>query len=114
MASLSLQQHDLPQLLLVPILAGQFDYCQVLCDTKYTRIGPVTDLGKVLILLGGMIVLVGLGLVLAGRTDFPLGRLPGDFVYRGRNTTFYFPLGTSIVISVVLSVLMYVVGRIRK
>ena len=74
----------------------------------------MTDLGKLLIFLGGMIVLVGFGLVLAGRANFPLGRLPGDFVYRGRNTTVYFPLGTSIAISVVLSVLMYVVGRLRK
>jgi hypothetical protein len=74
----------------------------------------VTDLGKVLVLLGGVIVLVGFGMVLAGRANFPLGRLPGDLVYRGKNTTFYFPLATSIVISVVLSVLMYVVGRVRK
>ena len=74
----------------------------------------MTDLGKLLVLLGGMLVLVGLGMVLAGRAEFPLGRLPGDFVYRGKNTTVYFPLGTSIVISVVLSVLMYVVGRMRR
>ena len=74
----------------------------------------MTDFGKLLILLGGMILLVGLGLVLAGRANIPLGKLPGDFVYRGRNTTFYFPLATSIVISVVLSLLMYAVGRMRK
>ena len=79
-----------------------------------TKITAVTDLGKLLIFLGGIIVLVGLGLVLAGRADFPLGRLPGDFVYRGKNKTVYFPLGTSIVISVILSVLMYVVGRMRR
>jgi hypothetical protein len=74
----------------------------------------MNDLGKLLVFLGAMIVLVGVGMVLAGRANFPLGRLPGDFVYRGKNTTFYFPLGTSIVISVVLSVVMYLVGRIRK
>jgi Protein of unknown function (DUF2905) len=74
----------------------------------------MNDLGKLLIFLGGMMVLVGVGMVLAGRANFPLGRLPGDFVYRGKNTTFYFPLGTSIVISVVLSVVMYLVGRIRR
>ena len=56
-------------------------------------------------------MLVGLGLVLAGRANLPLGRLPGDFVYRGKNTTFYFPLATSIVVSVVLSVVIYLVGR---
>ncbi len=74
----------------------------------------MNDLGKLLIFLGGMIVLVGVGMVLAGRANFPLGRLPGDFVYRGKNSAFYFPLGTSIVISVVLSVVMYLVGRIRR
>jgi hypothetical protein len=74
----------------------------------------VTDLGKVLVFLGAAIVAVGLVFVLLGRTNLPLGRLPGDIVYRGKNTTFYFPLATSIVVSVVLSILMYVIGRLRK
>jgi hypothetical protein len=74
----------------------------------------VTDLGKLLVFLGGTIVLLGLGLILLGRTNLPLGRLPGDIIYRGKNTTFYFPLATSIVVSVVLSILMYVIGRMRK
>jgi hypothetical protein len=74
----------------------------------------VADLGKMLVLLGGTIVIVGLALVLLGRTNLPLGRLPGDIVYRGKNTTFYFPLATSILVSVVLSILMYAIGRIRK
>jgi len=74
----------------------------------------VTDLGKLLVLLGGTIVVVGLALVLIGRTNLPIGRLPGDIVYRGKNTTFYFPLASSIVVSVVLSILLYVVGRIRR
>ena len=74
----------------------------------------MTDLGKLLVFLGGTVVVVGLVLILFGRTNLPLGRLPGDIVYRGKNTIFYFPLATSIVISIVLSVLMYVIGRIRK
>jgi hypothetical protein len=74
----------------------------------------VTDLGKLLMLLGGSIVIVGLALILLGRANFPIGRLPGDIVYRGKNTTFYFPLATSIVVSVVLSALMYLIGRVRK
>jgi hypothetical protein len=74
----------------------------------------VTDLGKLLILLGGLLVVVGIGLTLAGRANFPLGRLPGDFVYRGKNTAFYFPLATSILISAILSVLMYVIGRMKR
>jgi hypothetical protein len=74
----------------------------------------VADLGKLLVFVGGTIVIVGLVLVLLGRTNLPIGRLPGDVVYRGKNTTFYFPLATSIVISVVLSILLYVIGRLRK
>ena len=74
----------------------------------------MADLGKVLVFLGAAIVVVGLVFVLLGRTNLPIGRLPGDIVYRGKNTIFYFPLATSIVISVVLSVLMYFVGKLRK
>ena len=72
------------------------------------------DLGKFLVLLGGIVVVVGLALILIGRTNLPIGRLPGDIVYRGKNTAFYFPLASSIVVSVVLSILLYVIGRLRK
>jgi hypothetical protein len=71
-------------------------------------------LGKLLVLLGGAIVIIGLAMILLGRTSLPLGRLPGDIVYRGKNTTFYFPLATSILISVVLSLLLYLIGRFRR
>jgi len=74
----------------------------------------VTDLGKILVLLGGLAVVVGLVLMLVGKTNLPLGRLPGDILYRGKNTTFYFPLTTSILLSVVLSVLLYLVSRFRR
>ena len=66
-------------------------------------------------LLGLGLVIVGIGLVLMlfGRTNLPIGRLPGDILYRGKHTTFYFPLATSIVVRVVLSLVLYLVGRIR-
>jgi Protein of unknown function (DUF2905) len=73
----------------------------------------MTDLGKVLIVAGALAIVAGLGFVLLGRAHVPLGRLPGDIVYR-KNTTFYFPLATSILISVVLSVVLYLVGRFRQ
>jgi hypothetical protein len=73
----------------------------------------VADLGKLLIIVGVIIAGIGVVLALAGRTHLPLGRLPGDIVYRGKNTTFYFPLATSILISVVLSVLFYVISRFK-
>jgi hypothetical protein len=72
------------------------------------------DLGKLLVGLGVVLVMAGLVLVLLGRTHLPLGKLPGDIIYRGRNSTFYFPLATSILLSIVLSVLLYVVSRWRR
>jgi hypothetical protein len=74
----------------------------------------MTDLGKVLVYLGVIFVVGGLVFLLLGRANIPLGRLPGDITYRGKNTTFYFPLATSILLSVVLSVLLYVIGRFRR
>ena len=73
----------------------------------------VTDIGKMLVLLGLLVVVAGGVFILLGRTNLPLGRLPGDIVYRGKNTVFYFPLATSIVVSVVLSLLFYLIGRFR-
>jgi Protein of unknown function (DUF2905) len=73
----------------------------------------VIDIGKMLVLLGLLVVVAGGIFILLGRTNLPLGRLPGDIVYRGKNTVFYFPLATSIVVSVVLSLLFYLIGRFR-
>jgi hypothetical protein len=56
----------------------------------------------------------GAVLILVGRTGLPLGKLPGDIIYRGKNTTFYFPLVTSILLSIVLSVVLYLLGRFRR
>ena len=74
----------------------------------------VAELGKMLVGLGALVVVAGLALMLLGRTNLPLGRLPGDILYRGKNTTFYFPLATSILLSVVLSVVLYVISRFRR
>ncbi|HEY2393918.1 MAG TPA: DUF2905 domain-containing protein [Candidatus Angelobacter sp.] len=71
----------------------------------------MNDLGKMLLVLGGVIILAGAVLLLAGRFNLPLGRLPGDIVYRGKNTVFYFPLTTCIVISVVLSLIFWLLGK---
>jgi hypothetical protein len=71
-------------------------------------------LGKFLVICGLLLVGIGLLLILGGRMNLPLGRLPGDIVYRGKNTTFYFPLATSIVLSIVLSLILYIVGRLTR
>jgi hypothetical protein len=74
----------------------------------------MNELGKVLIGLGVLIAVIGVVLLLAGRFGLPLGRLPGDFVYRGKNVTIYFPLGTCILISIVISVILYLLSLFRR
>jgi hypothetical protein len=74
----------------------------------------MSELGKALIGLGLLLALVGAVLLFADRMSLPLGRLPGDFAYRGKNVSVFFPLGTSILISIVLSVLLYLVSRFRR
>jgi hypothetical protein len=73
----------------------------------------MSEIGKLLIFFGVILLVLGGLFLLLGRTSLPLGRLPGDILYRGKRTTFYFPLTTSIIISVVLSVLLYVISRFR-
>jgi Protein of unknown function (DUF2905) len=74
----------------------------------------MNDLGRLLIGVGTVLVIAGGLLLLLGRTGFPLGRLPGDISYRGRNLSVYFPLGTSILLSVVLSLVFYLLSRFRR
>ena len=74
----------------------------------------MTTLGKTLIVAGVLIAAAGLVIMLLGRTGIPFGRLPGDFLYRGKRTTFYFPLATSLLLSVLLSLAFYVIGRMRR
>jgi hypothetical protein len=74
----------------------------------------MADFGKLLVFLGGLLVVAGIILVLLGRTHLPIGRLPGDFTYRGKNTTVYFPLATCLLLSVVLSVVLYLLSRFRR
>lgn len=67
-----------------------------------------------MVLIGIALVVIGGIVLLLGRSGLPLGRLPGDIVYRGKNATFYFPLATSIVLSVVLSLLFFLIGRFKR
>lgn len=70
----------------------------------------MSDLGRVLIVVGLLIVLIGVVLTLAGRVPW-LGRLPGDITIRRDNFTFYFPLATSVLLSLVLTVILWLIGR---
>jgi Protein of unknown function (DUF2905) len=68
-------------------------------------------LARLFILVGLLLVLVGLVLAAAVRLHLPLGRLPGDLSYRGRNWSISFPLATSLLLSVLLSLLLWLVNR---
>lgn len=70
----------------------------------------MSDVGKLLVVFGLLIAGVGLALVLAGRIPW-IGRLPGDIYIQRGNWTFYFPLATSLLLSVVLTLLFWLIGR---
>ena len=74
----------------------------------------MSDLGKILVIAGALLLALGLALILLGKTTLPLGRLPGDILYRGKHTTVYFPLATCILLSVVLTLVLYLIGRFRR
>ena len=74
----------------------------------------MNDLGRLLVGLGLVLLVAGGLLLLLGQTGLPLGRLPGDISYRGKNLNVYFPLGTSILLSVVLSLVFYFISRFRR
>jgi hypothetical protein len=69
-------------------------------------------LGRTLIALGLVLVAAGLLFSFGGRLPFRLGRLPGDIYIQGKNSTFYFPLATCILLSLLLSVVMWVVRKL--
>ncbi len=75
---------------------------------------PTRDLGRLLLILGVALTAVGALLYFSGRLPFRLGRLPGDIVHRGEHTTFYFPIATSILLSIGLSLLVWLVSHFRR
>jgi hypothetical protein len=73
----------------------------------------LTTIGKVLLVTGLAVALVGLALLLLGKLPGAsvLGRLPGDLVFRGKNTTVYVPLATCLLVSALVSLLLYLFRR---
>jgi ribose/xylose/arabinose/galactoside ABC-type transport system permease subunit len=68
-------------------------------------------IGRTLIVLGAALVVLGLLFTLGDKLPIRLGRLPGDIEIRGKNSVFYFPVVTCILLSVVLSLVMWLFGR---
>ncbi len=71
---------------------------------------PLEQIGRFILVAGILLVLVGGILIIAGKAPF-LGRLPGDILIQRKNFTFYFPLATSIIISIVLTLILWLISR---
>lgn len=72
---------------------------------------PIRDAGRLLLIAGSIIALIGLALTLGSKLPFRLGRLPGDIVFRRDHFTLYLPIATSVLLSVVLTVLVWLFKR---
>lgn len=90
-------------------------HCQLrLGFSKLLFMDPVRELGRTLLLLGGFLVLTGALFYFGGKLPLRLGRLPGDIVHRGQHTTFYFPIATCLLLSLVLSLLFWLISHFRR
>jgi len=72
---------------------------------------PLRESGKLLIVFGAVLILAGALLAYGGKLPARLGRLPGDIIIRRENFTFYFPVATSLLVSVVISLVLWLWGR---
>lgn len=75
---------------------------------------PLREIGRMLLMLGGMLIVVGAVFYFGGRLPFRLRHLPGDIVHRGEHTTFYFPIVTCLVVSMVLTLLFWLFNQFRR
>jgi Protein of unknown function (DUF2905) len=72
------------------------------------------EFGRMLLVLGAFICVVGAFFFFGGKLPFRLGRLPGDIYYQGKNSSFYFPVVTCLLLSVALTVIFWVIGHFRR
>jgi hypothetical protein len=75
---------------------------------------PLRELGRTLLILGGVAVVIGALLFLGAKLPLRLGRLPGDIVRRGEHTTIYFPIVTCLILSVALSLLLWLWNHFHR
>lgn len=83
-------------------------------DVRRCYSGPESapmNLGRTLIWLGGLLAAMGVAILLLDKLNIRPGRLPGDIVWRGKNSTVYFPLATCLLLSVLFTLLMAVLRR---
>jgi len=70
-------------------------------------------IGKMLITIGTVLIVVGVLMILFGKTGFPFGRLPGDIIIRKKNVVVYFPLVTSLILSVLISLILFLISKFK-
>ncbi len=70
------------------------------------------DFAKIIIMIGAVLVLIGVVILFIQKVPF-LGKLPGDILIKRGNFTFYFPLATGIIISIIVSLILYIISRFR-
>ena len=70
------------------------------------------EMAKIIIVIGVVLVIVGLAITFFQRVPF-LGKLPGDILIKKKNFTFYFPLSTSIVVSIIVCLILYLISKFR-
>jgi hypothetical protein len=75
---------------------------------------PIQQLGRLLLSVGAMLMLIGALFYLGPKLPFRLGRLPGDIIHRGEHGTFYFPLVSCLVISVAISLILWLINLFRR
>jgi hypothetical protein len=80
----------------------------------FAKMEPLRELGKTLLFLAGLLALAGGFFYFGGKLPLRLGRLPGDIVHKGEHSTFCFPLTSSILLSVGLSLLLWLISRFRR
>ena len=74
----------------------------------------MAEIGKGIIFIGIVIVIIGIILSFSDKLPFELGKLPGDIVYKKENFSFYFPITTLVIISMMLSLLLYLFGKFLR
>ena len=75
---------------------------------------PMQQLGRLLLSVGAMFILIGALFYFGAKLPCRLGRLPGDISYRGEHNTFYFPIVSCLVISIVVSLILWLINRLRR
>jgi Protein of unknown function (DUF2905) len=72
----------------------------------------MVGMGKLLLVTGAVLVVIGIVILLLQKSSFS-GKLPGDIIIKHEQFTFYFPLTTSIMISIIVSLILYLIGKFR-